>query len=57
MSVGEDDWRSDLMDDEGNYYRTDSVDHLPVAVSRGSAPQRLNMRHGFMKHIVRMKWY
>lgn len=49
MSQHEDDWQSEMMDADGNYYQDG---RLPEDVSRGSAPQRLNMAHGFMKHIV-----
>lgn len=52
MSTPDHDWQSDMMDDEGNYYQNESNYALPGTVRRGSAPQRLNMRHGFMKHIV-----
>lgn len=52
MSRDEDDRYSDMMDADGNYYQDDSSNRLPEEVSRGSAPQRLNMAHGFMKHIV-----
>ena len=51
MSTADCDWHSNMMDDEGNY-RNESAHSLPGTVSRGSAPQRLNMRHGFIKHIV-----
>ena len=52
MSREDDDWHSDVMDDDGNYYQDGGSYRLPETVSRGSAPQRLNMKHGFMKHIV-----
>lgn len=47
------DWHSDVLDDEGNYYRNESAYDLPDAVSRGGAGQRLDMNHGFLRHIVR----
>lgn len=52
MSGEDDDWRSDMLDDDGNYIQESSAYDLPEIVSRGTAPQRLNMQHGFMKHIV-----
>ncbi len=52
MLGDDDDWRSDMMDEEGNYVQDESANDLPETVSRGSAPQRLNMQHGFMRHIV-----
>ncbi len=52
MSGDDDDWRSEMLDDEGNYIQERSAYDLPATVNRGTAPQRLNMQHGFMKHIV-----
>lgn len=52
MSRDEDDWYPEMMDADGNYIQDGSSNRLPEDVSRGSAPQRLNMSHGFMKHIV-----
>ena len=52
MSGEDDDWRSEMLDDEGNYIQEVSAYDLPATVNRGTAPQRLNMQHGFMKHIV-----
>lgn len=48
----DDDWQSEVLDDDGNYYRDDSEHHLPDTVNRGAAGQRLNMQHGFVRHIV-----
>ena len=48
-------WHSDVLDDEGNYYRNESAYDLPDAVSRGGAGQRLDMNHGFLRHIVRCR--
>lgn len=52
MLGGDDDWRLEMLDDEGNYIQERSAYDLPATVNRGTAPQRLNMQHGFMKHIV-----
>ena len=52
MAEQDDDWRSDFVDEDGNYWQEDSTYTLPETMNRGSAPQRLNMAHGFMKHIV-----
>ena len=41
----------DIMDEEGNYFQADSSHSLPDII-RGLAPQRLNMAHGFIRHIV-----
>ncbi|DBB01434.1 TPA: hypothetical protein ACH3X1_000095 [Trebouxia sp. C0004] len=40
-----------MLDDEGNYLQGDSAYDLPATVNRGTARQRLNMQHGFVKHI------
>ena len=52
MAAEDDDWRSDIFDAEGNYLQQDSTYDFPEELSRGSARQRLNMQHGFMRHIV-----
>ena len=49
----QEDGSADVMDEEGNYYRGDLGDDLPETVSRGAAGQRLDMQHGFLRHIVR----
>ena len=49
MSGWEQGRESDLMDDDGIYYQNVA---MPQEIKRGAAPQRLDMRHGFMRHIV-----
>lgn len=46
-----DDWHEEVLDDEGNYYRNDAVYEIPD-VNRGSAEKRLDLTHGFVRHIV-----
>lgn len=48
----DDDWQSEVLDDDGNYYRDGDTLDLPDTVNRGAAGQRLDMEHGFLRHIV-----
>lgn len=48
------DWHDEVLDDEGNYFRNDAAQEIPD-VNRGSAEKRLDLTHGFVRHIVRTR--